>query len=274
MKKALNIIIYIFAAIGFILVAGYIAIRLGLTNTSGIVDTQHDYFKNAIQAGGAPIAAPTYAWAQTDEWNTLKAAVAKDSNEIRRAAAVADVPPRLIVSALVVEQLRLYQSDRELFKSVFAPLKILGDQSQFSWGVMGIKQDTAVQIEAHMTASSSPWYLGPSYEHLLAYTSTTTDTDSARFSRLTNSHSRYYSYLYAAIYMRQIEAQWSAAGTSIDDKPAVLATLFNIGFAHSKPNTDPKVGGAQITVGTSTYSFGGLADEFYQSNELTDIFPR
>jgi hypothetical protein len=34
------------------------------------------------------------------------------------------------------------------------------------------------------------------------------------------------------------------------------------------------MGGAEITIGTQNYSFGGLAGEFYYSDLLTDIFPR
>lgn len=272
MKKAFHYAVYFFASIGFVMVAGYTAMRLGLTNTPGIVDTQHDYFQN--QSGANTVASSTMSpWQQSEEWPILKQAITKDSPNILKAARDAGIPARFIVSALIVEQLRLYHSDRELFKSVFAPLKILGDQSQFSWGVMGIKQDTALQIENHMTDKTSPWYLGPAYENIISY-ATTTDIDSQRFSRLTDSKSRYYSYLYAGLYMRQIEAQWLAKGYPIADRPAILATLFNIGFSHSKPNADPKVGGAQIDIGDSSYSFGGLAQEFYNSNELLDVFPR
>jgi hypothetical protein len=40
------------------------------------------------------------------------------------------------------------------------------------------------------------------------------------------------------------------------------------------PKADPQIGGAAITVGGKTYSFGGLAAEFYASDLLLDVFPR
>ena len=252
-------ILCVFALIGFVLVAGYVALELGWTKTSGIIDTQHDYFKN--QTNGTI----DTAWTQGDEWQTLKAAVTKDKDVINRAALVAGVPARMIVAPLVVEQLRLFYSDREIFKQIFSPLKILGNQSQFSWGVMGIKQDTARQIEAK---------LSPSDAHILAFSASTTDSDTQRFNRLTDEHDRYYSYLYGALMIKELEDQWRQAGYPIADKPEIVATLFNIGFQNSKPHVGAQIGGAAINIGSTTYSFGGLAGDFYYSNELTDIFPR
>ncbi len=266
MKKLFTIIVYIFAIIGFTLVAVYTAVELGFTKTSGIIDAQHDYFKDATSSN--------QTWAQGDEWNTLKLAVAKDELAINGVASTTNVSSRLIVSILIVEQLRLFYSNREIFKSVFSPLKILGNQSQFSWGVMGIKQDTARQVEDNLKNISSPWYLESLYEHALDYPATTTDIDAARFARLTDEHNRYYSYLYGALIIKELEAQWQKSGISITDRPEILATLFNIGFQNSHPHADPQSGGAAITLGNTTYSFGGLAGQFYYSNELIDVFPR
>ncbi len=278
MRKVFNIIIYFFAVIGFVLLAVYMANLFGWTKTAGIVDVQHDYFKNQVtESSKHP------SWSQTEEWNVLKEAVLKDKVAIISAIDKTGIRPdktnissRLIVSVLMVEQLRLFHSNREIFKQIFAPLKILGNQSQFSWGVMGIKQDTARQIEDNLKNSQSPWYLGKEYEHILDYASSTkiSDVDAARFARLTNENDRYFSYLYSAVLLKEIQTQWEHAGFPISDKPEVLATLFNIGFQNSHPNADPKSGGAQIDIGTTTYSFGGLAGSFYYSDELLTEFPR
>ena len=257
-----KIVVYIFAVIGFVLVCAYAALELGFTKTSGIIDTQHDYFKDQASA----------AWQQGQEWQVLKEAIAADKDSLASSAKKAGVPARMIASLLVVEQLRLYHSDRELFKSVFAPLKILAIQSQFSWGVMGVKQDTAKQIESSLKDQSSPWYLGPAYENILDFT--TSDHDTERFSRLTDEHDRSFSYLYAGIFIKEIESQWQKAGFPIADKPDVIATLYDIGFDNSHPHANPLSGGAEIDIGSTTYSFGALANSFYQSDELTDIFPR
>lgn len=278
MKISFRIAIYIFAAIGFILVAVYAATELGLTNSSGMIDNQHDYFKDQVlspQNAAADARSMTdAAWENTPEWQILRQAIEKDAGQIDAAAENSGVPARMIAAPLVVEQLRLFHDNREIFKSVFAPLKILGNQSQFSWGVMGIKQDTAKEIEAVLADPGSPFYPGTRFSHLLDYTATTTDRDAARFGRLTDENDRFYSYLYAGLLIRELEAQWQNAGFPIEKRPDIIATLFNIGFAHSHPGPNPQVGGAVIEIGSTTYSFGGLASSFYGSGELIGEFPK
>lgn len=251
MKKAFNIIVYIFAGIGFAFIVVYFALQLGLTNTKGIIDKQHDYFQNQEAD-----------WINSEEWTVLKAAIVKDTEMINRASKDTGIPPRVIVSVLIVEQLRLYNSEREIFKKVFSPLKILGNQSQFSWGVMGIKQETAREIESRLDKDN----------HILDFK--TDNPDNERFERLTDDKDRYYSYLYAALMIKELEQQWKDAGFPIEDKIGVIATLYNIGFQNSKPNANPQIGGAQIDISKTTYSFGGLAQSFYNSNELISEFPR
>jgi hypothetical protein len=97
-------------------------------------------------------------------------------------------------------------------------------------------------------------------------------TSSARFLRLTDSKNHYYSYLYTALFIKQISAQWQREGFRIADRPEILATLFNLGFDKSVPKANPKVAGAEVTVGGETYTFGRLAYEFYYSGELIDTF--
>ena len=264
MHRFFRIVVYIFAAIGFILVVGYVAIRLGWTNTKGVIDTQENFFQEEI-------ASSTQAWVNEEEWQVLKEAILRDKEDIEKAAAVVGISGRLIVTPLVVEQLRLYYSDRELFKKAFAPLKVLGNQSQFSWGVMGIKQETAKEIEDNLKDPASPWYLGKAMENILDFK--TDNPDQERFERLTSENSRYYSYLYTALLMRELETQWKKAGFPIGDKPEILATLFNIGFENSKPHADPLSGGALITINDVNYSFGSLAASFYNSEELEKEFP-
>ncbi len=275
LKKIGKIIVYAFAIIGFVLVAGYAAVQLGFTNTTGVIDNQRAGFLEG--AGGAAPASDIDAslpWTNTEEWGVLDAAVRKDVSALTRAGRDSGVSSRLILANLITEQLRLFFTEREFYKQFFFPLKILGSQTQFSWGVMGMKEDTAIQVENNLKDSSSPFYLGPAYEHLLDFSATTTDMKQARFVRMTDQHNHYWSYLYAGLYIKEIEAQWRSAGFPIDNRPDVLSTLFNIGFAHSVPNANPQVGGAEIDIGNQKYSFGGLAADFYNSNLLTDIFPR
>lgn len=273
-RIVLNTIIYIFAAIGLFLIAGYFAVKFGLTNEKGIIDMQREAFLGS-QAATPQLSSDAYLpWKQTEEWGVLAAALTKDQPALNKAALDSGVPARLIAANLVAEQLRLFFTERELYKQFFYPLKILGSQTQFSWGVMGMKEDTAVQVENNLKDPSSPFYPGDQYAHLLDFPATTTDFSAARFARMTDQHNHYWSYVYAGLYIKEIEAQWKNAGFPIEGNVAVLSTLYNIGFAHSNPNPNPQIGGAAITAGNQTFSFGGLAADFYGSNLLTDIFPQ
>jgi hypothetical protein len=259
-------LVCIFAAIGLFLVLGYFAVKFGITNEKGVIDVQREAFFGADSA--QPAAAEnrfTGPWQESEEWMVMDAAIRRDQAVIERAARDSDVSSRLIVANLV--------SEREAYKKWFYPLKILGPQSQFSWGVMGMKEDTAVMVENNLKDPASPYYLGPQYEHLLDF-KTADVVAGERFTRMTDQHDHYWSYLYAGLYLKQIETQWERAGFPIDDRPDVLSTLFNIGFKYSVPKANPQVGGAAITLSNGTKSFGGLAQEFYDSDLLIDIFPR
>lgn len=269
-KKLFTILLYLFAAVGFFLVAGYAAVRFGFTNEPGIIDVQREAFLGASPS----FSSPTRSWQESEEWHIIEEAIRRDIESINRAAIDAGVPARLIVANLVAEQLRLFFTEREAYKQFFYPLKILGPQTQFSWGVMGMKEDTAIAVERHLQDSSSPFYLGAPYEHILDFGATTTDIKTARFVRMTDQHNHYWSYLYAGLFMKQIEAQWRRAGFPIDGNVAIISTLYNIGFERSVPKVDPQTGGAAITLSNTTYSFGGLASAFYTSSLLTDLLPR
>jgi hypothetical protein len=280
-RKIFQIVVYIFAAIGFFLVVGYFAVRFGLTNVPGIIDDQQQSFLDSGKNQTANVvgsqnqngsAAGEYYWQTTPEWQVIKTAVQKDAGTIDRAATTAGVPARLIVAQLMVEQLRFFTDDRESFKKFFEPLKILGSETQFSWGVMGMKEATAIEVEQNLQNPASPFYLGAEYAHLLDFS--TSDPKQERFARMTDQHDHYFSYLYATLFLREVEAQWKSAGYDISARPEIISTLYNIGFANSHPNANPQSGGATITIGTQTMSFGTLAAQFYNSNELLDEFPK
>ena len=93
------------------------------------------------------------------------------------------------------------------------------------------------------------------------------------YDRLTDDKDHTYQYLYTAIFIKEIEAQWQKAGYDISDNPGVIVTLFNIGFQHSVPKAMPATGGSVITSGGKNYTYGLLGTYFYDSTQLTDIFP-
>jgi hypothetical protein len=213
-----------------------------------------------------------FPWMNDDQWKTIETAIVKDKDEINQAAGVAGIEPRLVVASAIVEQVRLFHAERELFKQFFQPLQILGNANKISLGIMGVKEQTAIDTENNLKDPSSPYYLGPDMEHALDFP-TGVDAASERYNRLTDEKNHYYSYLYGAIYMKEIMSQWKNAGYDISYRPEIAGTLFNVGFPQSKPNSDPKVGGSQIDVGDAKYTFGSLSYEFYYSGELLDAFP-
>ncbi len=142
-----------------------------------------------------------------------------------------------------------------------------------SLGVSGIKEDTANAIEAHANDPTSPFYPGAGSAALIAYPAGV-DHDAELYNRLTDAKDHYYSLLYTALYIQEIEAQWQRAGYDISNNPGAIVTLFNIGFVGSHPNASPRAAGAAIEAGGKTYVYGQLGAEFYNSNELLDVLPR
>lgn len=348
LKLSAFFLLVLFALIGLVLTAGFLALKMGWTKTAGQIDFNDRYFKTVAEkisqiekkggvataeeecrlflissfypesgqklvqayleertrarllrllsaadiylknnqqyqegvkmcekfsssSGSIFVSRALYPWQASEEWLALKPAIVKDSQDIIKASEKAGIKPRLMVSMLVVEQLRLFNSEREVFKQVFQPLKILGNQSQFSWGVMGLKEETAKEVEVHLVDRNSPYYLGAEKENLLKFSRG--DSASERFERLVDEHEHYYSYLYASLLIKQLTAQWEKAGFAINDRPEIIATLFNLGFSKSTPKANPQVGGAEIEIGGRKYTFGSLAYEFYYSGELAEEFP-
>lgn len=220
-----------------------------------------------------------FDWTNIVEWKYFKEAVSKDKKYIDSAAKVAGVEPRYIVACLVGEQVRLFNSRRERFKSLVAPLKTLALETNHSYGVTGIKENTARNIEYYLIDSTSKYYLGKNFEHVLDYDSTVNyrnkhnDTNSVRIQRLVQYKDHYYSYLYAGLFIKQIKMQWQRAGFPIDDRPEILASIFNLGYVKSVPKKNPSVGGSSFKIRDQEYTFGSVAYEFYYSGEMADIFP-
>ena len=210
-------------------------------------------------------------WMRGPEWPALKDAILRDSALICEAGRLTGVEPRLIVGCLIGEQIRLFNSKREMFKKYLGPVKVLSVQSQFSYGVNGIKDFTAAAVEQHLQDPTSEYYMGPAYEHLLDFT--TDDHETERYNRLVDYRNHLYSYIYTGCILHQTMLQWRRAGYDISDRPDLLFTLFNVGFSQSVPKADPMPGGSHITVGDRQYTFGAIGFDFYYSGELASAFP-
>ena len=211
-------------------------------------------------------------WMATPEWEALKVAITRDSALIHEAGRLTGVEPRLIVGCLIGEQIRLFNSKREMYKKYLGPVKVLSVQSQFSYGVNGIKDFTAEAVEHHLKDRTSEYYMGPAYEHLLDYPEGV-DTAEERYRRLVDYGSHLYSYIYTGCILHQTMLQWRRAGYDISDRPDLLFTLFNVGFSQSEPKPNPVPGGSHIKVGDREYTFGAIGFDFYYSGELASAFP-
>ena len=292
MKKTLKIltlcILVIFACIGLAFTAVFFGMQHGLLNVKGTIMERNAYFGKVPTVAPTPTSSPEVEangcqegfdqvkpceWNETVQWIVVRDALIKDAPIINRVAEETGVAPRMIVSAVISEQMRYFTDNREVFKRYFEPLKILVSLSKFSLGVSGIKQDTGVLIEKFAMSTTSEFYPGAGMDALLAYKEGA-DHDTELYNRLADAKDHYYSYLYTALFLKEIDAQWRRAGYDVSARPDVLVTLFNLGFYASVPKADPQVGGAQITLGGQKYSFGFLGSRFYLSEELIDVFPR
>lgn len=247
------------------------AVNLYMQDNQGYNSEVKDFEATNSKEGTQRNNGSVFEWMNIAEWEDFKLAVAKDKPLIDSVANLTDVEPRLIVAVLVGEQIRLFNSEREAYKKWIGPLKILSVETTFSLGVTGIKVPTAQTIERNLKDRESVFYLGEKYEHLLDFQ--TNNITDERFKRLTSYKNHFYSYLYAALNIKQIKTQWERAGFPIGDRPEILATLYNIGFEVSVPKENPVVGGSTVMIHRKPYTFGAIAYEYYYSGELFDLFP-
>lgn len=281
LKRVLFALLFLFAGIGLLFSGVFVAMQFDLLNVRGNTADRNAFFlgdgvKEAEAIPAQPCVSSALsecAWQETPEWVVVAGGLTKDAALIERVAQETGIDARLIAASVIPEQIRFFTAEREVFKRYFEPLKILGSLSQFSLGVSGIKQDTAKAVETYANDPASPFYPGPEAATLLAYPAGTADTDAALYARLTNEDDHYYSYLYTALYLKEVFAQWERAGFPIEDDPYAAVTLFNIGFANSRPNDNPQPGGATIMVGGRNYTFGALGGAFYESEELRAMLP-
>ncbi len=242
--------------------------RLSLCDREDAPEINLSWLENRLKN---PKQANIFLWQTGEHWQIIRQAVIKDQDVLNKVGSELNISPRLLLSVAIVEQLRLYYTQRELFERVFKPLKILANANKMAWGVMSIKETAAIKAEQNLKNKKSDFYLGGDFENVLNFK--TDSPDKERYDKLTDETSHYYSYLYGGIIIREIIAQWEKFGFDISNRPEILSTLFNIGIQNSKPKENPQVGGSQINIGDDTYVFGSLAYEFYYSGDLMAEFP-
>ncbi len=274
-----KIITYVFAVVGLVFTLVFIAMQFGFLDVRGSsVDRnaslgaipKTDNTNGCLTEKGTVASQEPCDWNKTAEWSVVHDGLLKDQAILSKVSNQTDISERMIAAAVIPEQLRYFTSNRESFKKYFEPLKILSSLSKFSLGVSGIKQDTADRIEQYANDPTSEFYPGAGYRELIAY-APAANHDTELYNRLTDSKNHYYSYLYTALYLKEIQGQWSRAGYDVSKRPDVLVTLFNLGFDASHPNDNPRIAGSVITIGGKDYRFGELGTLFYQSKELQGL---
>lgn len=291
-KRLSFAIIGVFALIGVTFTGVFVAMQYHWLDVKGSSVSRDSFFrtlpKTSVMAAGVSRTAtatscvqqmkdgtqvPACIWNASEEYATIRAGLNKDSAVIDQVSQQTGVPARMIAASVVPEQLRWFTSDRESFKKMFEPLKVLGVAANMTYGIGGFHPDTAKRVEQYAADTNSPFYAGDGMATLVAYPSVENPRDTNTLSRLSDSKDHYYSYLYVALFIREITNQWAKAGYDISNRPDVITTLYNIGFDHSDPKTNPQIGGATITVGGTKFSYGELGTDFYNSDELTALFP-
>lgn len=292
LRRAAFVVVIIFALIGMAFSAVFVAMQYHLLDVKGSSISRDKFFATVPQtkvlaanisrnptaiscvkqlANGAQV--PVCAWNQSEEYATIRGGLDKDQAVINEVSQQTGVPARMIAAVVVPEQLRWFTDDREYFKKAFEPLKILGVAAHMTYGIGGFHPDTAQRVEQYAADTNSPFYAGDGMASLIAYPSKENPKDTTTLDRLSDSTDHYYSYLYVALFIKEIENQWAKAGYDISNRPDVVVTLYNIGYDKSLPKANPQIGGAEITVNGTHYNYGELGTDFYNSDELTAIFP-
>jgi hypothetical protein len=222
-----------------------------------------------------------FPWSNCREWKQFSNAVKADKRAIDSVSKLTGVESRFIVMCLVGEQVRMFNSGREAFKKYVTPFNHLILPTNRGYGVTGILEHTALKIEKNLFDRNSDFYAGDYFRNVVnlndSFPELVNDTIESHkhltIQRLIKGGDHYYSYLYTAFFLRQFQAHWVKAGYTLENRPEILGTLFNLGYQKSKPKKNPEVGGSNFNVGGIEYTFGGICYEFYYSGELQDYFP-
>ncbi len=286
------IVLCLFALVGLTFSGVFVGMQYHIFNVEGSSISRDSFFKTlpkvTVHAASVPYTptamscvkqlsngaqVPICVWNESPEYAVIRDGLYKDRKVINLVAQQTGVSSRMIAATVVPEQLRWFTSDREDFKKIFEPLKILGVAANMTYGIGGFHYQTAQRVEQYTRDTNSPFYAGPGMAQLVAYPSVQNPRDTNLLARLSDSTDHYYSYLYVALFIKEITNQWQRAGYDISNRPDVIVTLYNIGFDRSIPKPNPQIGGATITVDGTRYTYGELGVDFYYSDELTQVFP-
>ena len=179
-------------------------------------------------------------------------------NDVKKVADLLKVEKNIINSAVLTEQCRGFFTYRGYVKDIVKSNKVLMVMSQFSYGIWGIKEKTAVKIENYLSGNNQNIYI----EYLSGV-----NNNNLRVEKLTTDI--FIQLLYTGWLIKSIIDRRQQAGIDISRDYGVIFTLYNFGNSDKKiPHENPKIWGAIITINEKKYSFGALGMIFYYYLEM------
>ena len=170
-----------------------------------------------------------------------------------------DVNPKYLAAIIYTERTKNYDWTDEAFDEVMARV---GKNSSIGFSQVKIK--TAYFIEKQLTDSTSKFYCGNKYESIL-------ELSRSPFKLIEKLKDDSLNILYAAGYLRLIQTFWSESGYSIDNKPEIIGSLYQLGLFHSdgkvrKPHFYPRSNefGAKVKDSVSLFEdFNGTMSDIF-----------
>ena len=118
LKISLFAIVGVFAAIGLLFTAVFVAMQFGLLNVRGASALRNQFFTGTTTPAAVIPAKPcndasktVCDWSETPEWDVVAGGLEKDAALIARVSGETGIPPRLIASVVIPEQIRFFTSE-------------------------------------------------------------------------------------------------------------------------------------------------------------------
>lgn len=152
---------------------------------------------------------------------------------IENASKIFNINQVYLSAVIYTERTNNYDWTDDVFDEIIAKV---GKSSSIGFGQ--IKMRTAYFIERQLSDSTKDFYCGKKYESILEVSGTPTQI----IKKLQNDS---LNILYASAYLRMMQTFWNKRGYSIDNKPEIIGSLYQLGLFHSdgkvrEPHFNPK----------------------------------
>jgi hypothetical protein len=183
--------------------------------------------------------------------DSTKAKIAVNKFLILEASKNFNIDPSYLAAIIYVERTSNYDWKDKALDALIAKR---GYNS--SVGFCQVKIKTAYWIETQLNDSSSIFCAGEKYVGLLKLSASAKEL-------LKKLQDDSLNIIYAAAYLKIIQTYWQKSGFSIDNKPAIIGTLYSIGMFSDdgkarKPHAHPKANWFGAKVKASLFLFDNL----------------